>query len=109
MTDHKLLQLLRKKKGFFESLLDLTETESLLSISEWESVLRQKKVLLSCIEEVDDDLQSFKAGFMAISQEAANEIDEIKFIITKILELDALNYHERKKELQSYEQRIAQS
>ncbi|MEG0037499.1 MAG: hypothetical protein RSB82_01520 [Victivallaceae bacterium] len=109
MQENKLLQLLKKKKGLFESFLDLTETESLLSVSEWESVLKQKKVLLSCIEDIDERLQSFKEGFTEISQEVTNEIDDIKQIVSRILELDSLNYLERKRELRSYEQRIAQS
>lgn len=43
MNEDALLLLLRKKKGLFLAILDLTETEGALSTIELERVLKQKK------------------------------------------------------------------
>ncbi len=43
MKELELLHLLQKKRGFFESILELSELEAELTLSEWISVLEQKK------------------------------------------------------------------
>lgn len=94
----KLLSLLKKKRSFFEAILDLTEEESSLSISDWISTLEQKKVLLSCIDEIDAEISPFKAAFHQLSQDVVEELDKIKDIVKDILHLDSSNFEKRKKQ-----------
>lgn len=99
MQEKKLLTLLRKKKGFFEAILDLTSTEIELSVQDWVASLEQKKILLSCIDEIDEQLQPFQFALHNLSQEAAEELDGIKTVIQHILHLDTLNQEKRKRDL----------
>lgn len=99
MQEEQLLHLLRKKKGFFEAILDLTQAEIELSLTEWISNLEQKKILLSCIEEIDQELTSFKDALHTLSQETTEELEHIRVIIRRILHLDTINQDKRKQEL----------
>lgn len=103
MKEEKLLRLLQKKKGFFEAILELTEGESSLAINEWISVLEQKKILLSCIEEIDAELMPFQRSLHMLSQEISDELDNIRTVIKRILHIDVLNQEKRKKELRPYD------
>ncbi|WP_148174346.1 hypothetical protein [Chlamydia felis] len=104
MKEQALLLLLKKKKGFFLAILDLTETEPSLTPVELEKVLRQKKTLLSCIDKVDNQIKEFRHCFTSVlPQDIQEELSEIREIITKILDTDKLNYLQRKKELGIYE------
>lgn len=99
MKEEKLLQLLQRKKGFFEAILDLSETEENFSLSEWFSILQQKKVLISCIEEIDSELLPYKQSLHTLSQEIADELETIHKLVKKILHLDSINNEKRKNEL----------
>ncbi len=99
MHEEKLIHLLKKKRGFFETILDLTENESDLSVNEWISILEQKKILLSCVDEVDEELRPFQAKLHMISQDVTDELDGIRSTIRQILHLDTQNQRKRKKEL----------
>jgi len=99
MKEEKLLHLLKKKKGFFETILDLTETEAELPINDWISVLEQKKILLSCVDEVDDEIRHFQRTMHDLSQEVSEELDSIRKVIQHILHLDTENQQKRKQEL----------
>lgn len=101
MKEEKLLLLLQKKKGFFEALLELTENEAHLTLPEWISVLEQKKILLSCIDEIDLELDSFKERFHILTQEVHEEIEQIRKVIERILHLDQKNQTKRKEQLQA--------
>lgn len=103
MKEEKLLQLLKKKRGFFEAILELSTSEPSLSLEEWVQSLKQKKVLLSCVEKVDEELKNFKDAFENISQELGEEIDKIKDVIQEILYLDTINSSSRKKSLKANE------
>lgn len=105
MYEEKLLHLLRKKKGFFETILDLTENESELPVSEWISVLQQKKILLSCVDEIDLELKPFQYSLHNLSQEVSEELESIRGVIKKILHFDTLNQQKRKQELKLDEER----
>ncbi len=98
MLEEKLLLLLKKKKGFFETILDLTETEVDLPVSEWISILEQKKILLSCVDEVDAELKAFQSAAYNLSQDISEELDAIRNVIQNILHLDTLNQKKRKQE-----------
>lgn len=105
MKEQALLPLLKKKKGFFLAILDLTKSESSLSTTELEKVLRQKKILLSCIEKVDTKIKEFRCCFTSVlPQDIQEELMEIQKIITQILDADKINYLQKKKELGIYEQ-----
>lgn len=96
--EKKLLKLLVRKKGFFEAILDLTEAENELSVKEWIAVLEQKQVLLSCIDQIDNELVPLRERFGDLSQEAVEELENIRIVIEKILKLDSENQKTRKKQ-----------
>lgn len=99
MREEKLLLLLKKKKGFFEAILELSEEESELAVHDWISVLEQKKILLSCIEEIDAELMPFKQALHTLSDEISIELEHIRSVIKRILHLDIANQEKRRKEL----------
>lgn len=103
MKEEKLLHLLKKKRGFFEAILELSTSESSLSLDEWVTALKQKKVLLSCVEKVDSELHSFKDSLEVLSQEIGDEIEKIKDVIQEILYFDNVNSGARKKALKQHE------
>lgn len=105
MHEEKLMHLLKKKKGFFETILDLTESEAELPVSEWIPVLEQKKIILSCIDEVDVELKPFQRALSDLSHEISEELDAIRHVIQNILQLDTLNQRKRKQELKVDERR----
>lgn len=97
MSEEKLLHLLQKKRGFFEAILDLSEDEEYLPVPDWISVLEQKKVLLSCIDEIDYELSPFKAKLHNLSQEVTEELEKTRTVVEKILHLDSQVQRARKK------------
>ncbi|MCB1181550.1 MAG: hypothetical protein KDK55_05990 [Chlamydiia bacterium] len=99
MSEKKLIALLSKKRGFFEAILDLTENESFLEARDWASSLEQKNILLSCIEDIDKELISFKDRMSDLSSEVIEELDLIKQVVARILHIDQINQVERKKQL----------
>ncbi len=99
MKELELLHLLQKKRGFFESILELSELEAELTLSEWISVLEQKKVLLSCIEEIDQELSPFRQQLANLSHEVTEELETLKIVIKQILHLDSQNQECRKRDL----------
>src|ERR1700722_2945500 len=99
MKEEKLLTLLQKKKGFFEAILELSEKESHLPLHEWIALLEQKKILLSCVDEIDRALLPYKASFHPISQEISEEIEQVRKVVERILHLDHQNQEKRKQEL----------
>ncbi len=98
MSEERLIALLQKKKNFFEAILDLSEMEHVVSIQEWIGILEQKKILLSCIEEIDAELGDFRKSLTFLSQDVSDELDELRLVIEKILHLDAFNLSKRKQE-----------
>ncbi|WP_201456642.1 hypothetical protein [Chlamydia sp. 17-3921] len=104
MNENALLLLLKKKKGLFLAILDLTETEGSLTTKELEKILRQKKTLLSCIEKVDLQIKEYYHSFSSVlPQDIQQELSKLRQIITRILDIDKFNYIQRKKELGLYE------
>jgi predicted component of type VI protein secretion system len=96
MSEKRLLGLLQRKRGYFEAMIDLSEDEASLDTSDWVSVLEQKKVLLSCIEEIDTELEPFRSTFHDLSQEMQEELDLMRSLVKKLLFLDTQNQKERK-------------
>jgi len=99
MREERLLHLLKRKKGFFEVILELSEEESELPVDEWIAMLEQKKILLACIEEIDAELIPFKKTLASLSQDIADELENIRSVIKRILHLDVINQEKRRKEL----------
>lgn len=99
MSETKLLSLLQKKRGLFETILDLTENEEHVSLDNWINVLEQKKILLSYVEKIDQELSPFSQKMAHFSQEMDEEIEETKRVIEKILQLDRVNLEKRKEKL----------
>ena len=104
MREEKLLHLLQKKKGFFEAILDLTHEEAELPLAQWISILEQKKILLSCIEEIDAQITPYKYSLHNLSQDISEELENIRTIIKRILHLDVINQEKRKKELRPHDE-----
>lgn len=96
MSEEKLLHLLQKKKGFFEAILDLTEEEVNLPLDAWISTLEQKKILLSCIEEIDSELAPFQKALHDLTQDINEELENIRSVVKRILHIDALNQKHRR-------------
>lgn len=103
MSEDQLLYLLKKKRGFFEAILELTEEEKHFSLDEWIKGLKQKKTLLACIEKIDKELSFFRASLDHLSQELTEEVERIKEVIQEILYLDKINQEQRKKEIKHHE------
>ena len=101
MSEEKLLQLLQKKRGFFEAILDLSEDEEHLPVPDWISVLEQKKVLLSCIDEIDCEISPFKAKLNNLSQEVTDELAKTRSVVEKILDIDTRNQELRRQMLRN--------
>lgn len=99
MKEKQLLSLLQKKRGFFEAILELTSSEHELHPSEWLSILHQKKVLLSCIEEIDQEISTFKDSFHILSQELTEELEETRQVIERLLFLDQKSQERRRDDL----------
>lgn len=99
MSEQKLLTLLQQKRGYFETILDLTKEESHLKVPDWITNLEQKRVLLNCIDEIDQEIHVFQAAFANLSQEATEELDKIRGIVKNILKLDTHNTEKRKQQL----------
>jgi predicted component of type VI protein secretion system len=100
MSEKRLLGLLQRKRGYFEALLDLAEEEASLDFSDWMSILEQKKILLSCIEDIDTELEPFRASFQILSHEMQEELDSMRSLVKQLLFLDTQNQKERKHLLQ---------
>jgi len=98
MTEKKLLSLLQQKRGFFEAILDLTEEENILPVPQWIANLEQKKILLSCIDELDEQIHSYRAAFAQLKPEVTEELDRIREVVGKILHCDTANLEKRKRE-----------
>jgi hypothetical protein len=99
MREQNLLALLQKKRGFFEAILDLTTSEQEADISSWLSILEQKKVLLSCIDEIDAEISAFKDSFHTLSQELTEELEETRRVIERLLLCDQKSQERRRDEL----------
>ncbi len=97
MSNKKFITLLQQKRGYFESLLDLTEEESHLPVPDWLVNLEKKTVLLNCIDEVDDEIHTYQQQFSRLPQEITEELDAIHELIGRILHLDAKNLEYRKR------------
>lgn len=98
MKEEKLYHLLTKKRGFFEAILELSETESSLPLREWISILEQKKILLSCIEEIDQELVHYQQALHILSQDITEELEKIREVIERIMHIDHQNQERRKKD-----------
>lgn len=99
MSEKHLISLLQRKRGYFETLLELAEHEQMLPLQDWISVLEQKKVILSCIDEIDEQLAPFKERFSHLSHEMHEELESMKQLVKKILFLDSRNQEKRKEML----------
>ncbi len=85
MKEEELLELLQKKRGFFEAILELTHVERTLSAERLAGHLREKQLLLSCIDAIDSELDRFAMSFYSVSQDVTDELDEIKRIALQVL------------------------
>jgi hypothetical protein len=96
MSERKLVSLLQQKRTLFETILDLTESESDLAVKAWIINLKQKELILSCIDDVDDEIQKYKSHFSYLSEEVTGELERIKHLVAHILHLDSENLKKRK-------------
>lgn len=99
MKEETLLSLLKKKKGFFEAILDLTEQETQSSVEHWQELLQKKQILLGCIEDIDSQLKNFEQSMHTLSYDVIEQLKDLHCIISQIMELGSLNLKEKKKHL----------
>lgn len=97
MSEKRLLGLLQRKKGFFEALLDLSELQQNLPLCDLFPLLEQKRVLLSCIESIDEELSRFQHSLQILSQEITEELEAIRLVSERLLHLDACNSEMRRR------------
>lgn len=101
MQEPSILSLLQKKKKFFLAILNLTQTEDRLPLKHLQSILKQKKTLLSCIQNVDQQLKRL-APSLPLTDDSREELANIRSIIETILEIDKKNYIQRQAELKNH-------
>ena len=102
MGEKKLLALLRQKRGFFETILDLTEEEATLPVLDWIAHLEQKHILLNCIDELDRDIHRYRATFVDLSQDISDELESIRVVVGHILHIDHTNLEKRKQQFDGH-------
>lgn len=98
-----LLQLLRKEYGYYKAIEDIAsdENEKLNTnqpISELRPLLKKKKILLSCIAEVEGAMAPLKKYWQSksdhtdsISLRIKAELDSLGKLLKNILQLDLLS------------------
>ena len=98
------LDLLKKKRGFYAAILELTQDEykkfqANRPLNEIRPLLNQKKVLLACINALEAELIPFKSEIQATLQNLENPsakviqetINDLSSTLDEILRLDTLN------------------
>lgn len=119
MTKEQILyELLRKESGYYLSILELTriENEKLSShqpLSDINPLLKKKKVLLSCIAEIEGALPPLKKFWQAKKDRSDSDSIKIKQelsnmdrLLKEILELDLMSQQILESYLESFKQPI---
>lgn len=102
MNGDKLFHLLEKKRGFFETILELCQEESEAG-AVYREHLEQKHIILSHIEEIDHELKNFQSSFTTLPEKVLHEMEKIKNLMEAILEFERFNIVKRKKILKESE------
>ncbi|SCA58955.1 Uncharacterized protein AB751O23_BK_00030 [Chlamydiales bacterium SCGC AB-751-O23] len=101
--DSFLLKILKKKEGYYKAILELAEEEhSKLErrrpIPEIVSLMKKKQILLSCIEECDEEILPLKEEWgkskkaqAPFAKEIQEELGVLDLLIREILGLDDIN------------------
>lgn len=119
MTKEQILyQLLQKEYGYYLSILEITkvENEKLSShqpLSDINSLLKKKKILLSCIAEIEGALHPLKRHWQGKKDRSDPESVKIKHELAKmdqllkeILELDLISQQILENYLESLQQPV---
>lgn len=99
MNEKKLLYLLQKKRSFFAEILELTESENSANLNDWNTLLKKKEVLLTCISKIDFELETFASNMVHLSQEVTDSLESIHSMVQEILLLGSENIRTKKKNL----------
>lgn len=114
MTDHShpiyrmskeeiLSALLKKQHGYYQAVLEITEKEALQlqgkgSVAELTPLMKQKKILMQCIQEIDLALSPLKKHWKEksdrsspIDEEVKVELAKLNTVIKEILRVDEEN------------------
>lgn len=98
-----LLQLLKKEHGYYKSIQDIATKENEIlntnqPISDLRSLLKKKKILLSCISEIEVAMAPLKKYWQGksdhsdhTSQGIREELNSLGKLLKNILQLDLLS------------------
>lgn len=100
---HSLKSLLEKQCGFYRVVLELSRNEyekfsSFCSLNEIIPIMKKKKILLSCIDEIEEEIGPIKEKWwnyscdLSESSPAVAEIlSEIESLVAEVLAIDEVN------------------
>ncbi len=109
--EEMLYQLLRKERGYYKAIQEIgkEEYEKLTShapLSDLKPLLKKKKIILSCISEIEASMRPLKNYWQAkidksdsISQKIKEELDILNKLLREILQLDLLSQKMMEKHL----------
>jgi len=99
-----LYHLLLKEKGYYEAILEITKQEHRKFTNErpFEEIMplfKKKKILLACIDEIEEALQPIKRWWADEEQDphdpwttqAKEQIEQIEIVMQEVLSLDQRN------------------
>ncbi len=101
--DQMLYQLLKKEYGYYKAILEIgkEEHEKLNSnqpLNELRPLIKKKKILLSCINEIEAAMNPLKKYWQGkedrtdeVSQKIRLELDVLNTLLKEILQLDLLS------------------
>lgn len=102
--DEVLYQLLRKEHGYYKSIFEITQTEhqklqsSNHPAGEMQPLQKKKRILLSCIHEIETAMLPLKKYWQAktdrsdyISAQIQEELVGLNILLKEILQLDLVN------------------
>lgn len=111
--EEALYQLLKKEHGYYSTILEITrqENEKLLShqpLSTINPLLKQKKIILVCIAEVESAMQPLKKHWQSkrdrsdpLSKKIKEKVSILDQLLKDILHLDIINQRSLEEYLQS--------
>jgi hypothetical protein len=108
MTE-RLIQLLQKQKAYYEAIWDITQEESerLNRGSSTINLLKKKRILVACIEEIDLAIFPLREQYQNDSPEVPPLVEELNKLLQKTLQLDQQNQQLLKQQLSLLKAKMA--
>jgi hypothetical protein len=96
--EEKLYQLLKKQFGFYKGIYEVAKMEYLTlsnhrPLAELQPLLKKKKVLLSCVSEIEEEIKPLKRERQETegSSKVKMEMEALNVLLKEILQIDSLN------------------